>query len=183
MDSRSLVLLVVALWATAARGQESPLPDACASPPIPPGLLGNLADSYPGWTAVRLTDLEPDDRELWLKSSRATQCPGVVSGRFVSAQTPAWAVVAVSGGSGNQRVMVLLGQPGAKGRFSFRTALAPESAVRPAVVWALPPGEYRMADGRLVKTKLDSIVVEHIEAGALLLVWKQGRFDRLVYSQ
>jgi hypothetical protein len=159
----------------AAQAQES---DPCASN-IPSPLIEIFEMKFAGWSPEQLSDLDPDDRQLWLKSS-PRGCPGVAVGHFESPDRLDYAVLLVrhSDPTGGYKIVVFNGAPN-RNVYTWKLVAHWDTSTYGAVVLSkAPPGRYSdYEDARIsVTTKLDGILLEFVEKGAMLYYWTTGRY-------
>jgi hypothetical protein len=150
--------------------------DTCNNPPAE-----LLAAIEPGWSLLRLSDLNTDDQRLWLEV-RPKSCPGYAAARMRTGSGPSYIVALIDKRTAKPREQVLLLVPHGKS-FVRLTLAKPTEVANPAVVWRGPPGKYHEWDGsRSIAIRNDSVVLETMEASAVLYYFARGRLQTLTTS-
>jgi hypothetical protein len=147
---------------------------------LPAPLSQMVADRWRGWSLLQVSDLVPDDQSLWRKD-RGRACPGFVSGHFLSLDKLSYAFSLVNRKSDEQQVILAVPMNGV---FETHILDGPSQVARFSVIHDLPPGKYTEVEGgRTVRTTLDSIAYETIEAGETMFYEERGSFHSLTLSE
>jgi hypothetical protein len=143
-----------------------------------------LSSKFPGWRPKQLTDLESDDRQLWLKA-HPRECPGIAAGHFESADRFSYVVLLVrkEEPTGGYKLVVL-----SKIRISDAYTWnlldhADGQTYAGLVISKAQPGKYSdWENTKSIRIKFDGVYVEWIEKGADLYYWSAGRYQKLRVS-
>jgi hypothetical protein len=156
--------------------------DCSAALPAPVSEL--IASKFPDWRPKQLSDLESDDRELWLKA-HPRECPGIAIGHFEIAHKVSYAalLVAKSEPTGGYKVVVFSKGPTGDAYAWKLLDHADGETYSGLVISKAEPGKYSDFERtKSVQTKLDGVYVEWIEKGADLYYWSAGRYHKLRVS-
>jgi hypothetical protein len=181
------VLLLSAVFghqpaAKATASKASDASDCGASLPGPVSEL--LASKFPEWRPKQLSDLESDDRELWLKA-HPHECPGIADGHFEVAGKVSYAALLVpkSEPTGGYKLVVFSKGPTGDAYAWKLLDHADGQTYSGLVISKAKPGKYSDFEGtKSIQTKLDGVYVEWIEKGADLYYWSAGRYHKLRVS-
>jgi hypothetical protein len=155
--------------------------DKCTMAALPKSIADEIQNKYPGWRPERISDLGADDQQLWNKAHHDL-CPGIASGHFKSASRTDYAVLLLSKERSRAGYKFLLF---IESRLSptFNSILLDHGEGNNAgqpVISRVPPGKYSDPEsGKSVKTKLDSVLIEWIEAAAQLYFWRGSKYQKL----
>ena len=171
---RALILSIALATPAIAQSGECTLAD------LPKDIADTISTKYAGWRPEQVSDLKSDDQELWTKA-RGDSCPGITSGHFESDNRLNYAVLLLDKDTSHWGYKFLFFDPDRSGSFkSILLAQAEGKNAGQPVISRVPPGEYSDPEtGKSVKTKLDSVLLEWIEAAAQLYYWTGSRFQRL----
>lgn len=138
---------------------------------------------FSGWRPKSVSDIDADDRQLWLKA-HDKECPGIVVGRFENGD-PSYATLLVpkEAPTGGYKLVVFSRDP--KGNTYGWKLLdhADGQTYSGLVISKAKPGKYSdYGDAKSVQTSLDGVYLEWIEKGAQLYYWSSGRYHRLQVS-
>jgi hypothetical protein len=134
------------------------------------------------WKIVETSDLAADDRDLW-RASRGSECPGIATGKFRTPTGVAYAILLAREEAGRRRERLVVVESRPDGRYRSEV-LREDRADTAWVIWKGPPATYRSADRSTeVTIALDGIVLEKLEAGAILYYWARGRYRSLIISE
>jgi hypothetical protein len=177
-----LLSAVIAPQPVATASKAADASDCSAALPAPMTEL--LASKFPEWRAKQLSDLESDDRELWLKA-HPHECPGIATGHFENAGKVSYAALVVpkSGSTGGYKIVVF--SKGLTGDTYAWKLLdhADGQTYSGLVISKAEPGKYSDFERtKSIQTKLDGVYVEWIEKGADLYYWSAGRYHKLRVS-
>jgi len=143
-----------------------------------------LKTKFPSWRPKQLSDLDADDRQLWLKA-HDKQCPGVAVGHFENAEETGYAVLLVPSEkpTGGYKLVVLSRSQSGQGYTANVLDQAEGETYSGLVISAASPGKFSdFQSTTSVRLKLDSIYLEWIEKGAQLFYWSRGRYHKLQVS-
>lgn len=170
------ILLLVGLSSS-----EAALSAGCASR-IPVAVADFLLRTVPTWRITDVSDLSSDDLPLW-KRVGGQACPGFVAGHFLDKAKLTYAVllIRIDGRTVQQRLIVLEQE-----RATFKYWVLSEKAWervaggRVFIIGRVGPGRHWDAERSFaIETRLDSIVLEALEAGAVMFYWRNGDFGSL----
>jgi len=178
-----LVPIVACLTATICLGGQQ-ADDPCAQGKLPGQVRKILEEKFADLRVERIGDLDPYSQQLWLKA-HPRDCPGIVFGHFRSRARLSLAVLIIPREKVKAGYRLLAIDGDAHGRCTAHLLEQNESTPRGSdVLSAVPPGEYSDAEGGTqVRLTLDAIRAEHLEAGAILYYWQEGRFRKLIVSE
>jgi hypothetical protein len=177
-----LVCAVILVMVPISSGQGK---DTCRTSSLPSGAQVLLDRQYGDWRSKRVSDLGPDDKQLWLKA-HPKDCPGIAIGHFEKPDQLAYAVLLVpkSQSSHGYRIVVL-SEVATDDSYAARVldqgdAQDSDSGM---VISTAPRGSYSDFERTTsVQVKLDAVNVEWIEKGAVLYYWAHGKYRTLQTS-
>jgi hypothetical protein len=173
----SLIVLIVAIAVAAPAVAQS---SNCMIRDLPKGIADVVSSKYRDWKLEQTSDLGSDDHELWAKA-HGNLCPGIASGHFESNDRITYAVLLLKKNPPRQGYKFLLFNENRFGVFEsvVLDQVEGKNAGQP-VISRVPPGEYSDPEtGKSVKTKLDSVLLEWIEAAAQLYYWSGSKYHKL----
>ena len=174
MVLKVFIFIFVILCLSSAYGQSS----RCE---LPKSVSQTVARRWDGWNLLQVQDLRPDDQHLWRKKWNDA-CPSVVKGHFLASSKLSYAFSLINRKDNQQQV--ILATPAGGGSFNFQTLSKPTHVAGFAVLYRLQPGTYQEVEGgRTVRTKLDSIADETIEAAVVMFYEEQGSFHSMLLSE
>jgi len=138
-----------------------------------------LHKSYPGWKIVRLGDLRPEDRGIWVKG-HGKDCPGIFY--IQSKPWPRKKYVVTIFKKSKQLKQALLIISDDKNSALTNTLSKPESVAYLSVISKAPPGDYVGLDGKKVDVATAAILYEAIESGVVLYYPSGDGFKSMVLS-
>jgi hypothetical protein len=152
----------------------------CTIRELPKGIADVIISKYAGWIPEQISDLGPDDQALWVKA-HGNLCPSIASGHFQSNDWVTYAVLLLKKDQPRLGYKFLLFNENPSGRFmSILLDQAEGKNAGQPVISRVPPGEYSDPEnGQSVKTKLDSVLIEWIEAAAQLYYWSGSKYHKL----
>jgi len=155
----------------------------CNETTLPGAAREVLKAKFPSWRPKQVSDLDEDDRELWLKA-HDKECPGIATGHFERADKSAYAVLLVPKANPTSGYeLIVLNAPQGRGYIARVLDQAKGQTYSGLVISALAPGKYsNFEDTQSVVLKLDGIHLEWIEKGAHLFYWSGGRYHKLQIS-
>jgi hypothetical protein len=175
------VTLLVLAATTSTAAQNS---DPCAQLNLPAPVIELLKAKFSEWRPKQVSDLEADDRQLWLKA-HAKECPGTIAGQFESKDRLAYTVLLVpkSEPTGGYQLVVFSKVTSGDTYVWKLLDHADGQTYSGLVISKAPPGKYSdIAGSKSIQTRLDGIYVEWIEKGADLYYWSTGRYHKLQVS-
>lgn len=175
------VSLFILTCTSSLSGQTSRI---CSATTLPTAAGELLKAKFPLWRAKQISDLEGDDRQLWLKA-HPKDCPSIAAGHFESSDQLAYAVLLVpkAKSSGGYKIVVL-STPQSGNDYSLKVLDQEQGPGSDGlVISTAAPGRYSdFENTKSAKLRLDSIYVEWIEKGAILYYWSAGRYRKLQVS-
>lgn len=152
----------------------------CTIRDLPKDIADIVSSKYAGWRPEQISDLGSDDRELWVKA-HGDLCPGITRGHFDVANRVEYAVLIVKRGTKDGGYKLLIFRQRSSGSFNVHTLTHAKGVLGSGpVISRVPPGEYSDPEtGKSVKTKLDSVLLEWIEAAARLYYWTGSKYQWL----
>ena len=179
------VFLLLALFVAQPTTTASKAPDANdCSAALPAPVSELLASKFPEWRPKQLSDLESDDRGLWLKA-HPHECPGIAIGHFESADKVSYAALVVPKSESTAGYKIVVFGKGPTGDTYVWKLLdhADGQTYSGLVISKAEPGKYSDFERtKSIQTKLDGLYVEWIEKGADLYYWSAGRYHKLRVS-
>jgi hypothetical protein len=151
---------------------------------LPAPITELLTSQFPEWRPKQLSDLESDDRQLWLKA-HPQECPGIAVGHYQPGDELSYAVFLVpKSDPTNGYQLIVVGKKAAQAAYNWKLLdRAKGQAYSGIVVSTAKPGNYSdFEDTKSVVTKLDGIYLEWIEKGAVLYYWSNGHYLKLRVS-
>lgn len=159
--------------------------DPCAQVNLPAPVIELLKTKFSDWRPKQVSDLDADDRELWVKA-HAKECPGTIVGQFESKDRLAYTVLLLPKSrptGGYQLVVFNKGRTGDNYDWKVLDHADGQTYTGLVISKALP-GKYSDFAGRKsIQTRLDGVYVEWIEKGANLYYWSAGRYHKLQVSE
>lgn len=159
--------------------------DACRKLALPSRAQALLDKQYVDWRPKHVSDLGPDDKQLWLEE-HAKDCPGIAMGHFEKADELAYAVLLVpkSQSSHGYRIIVLRKAATEEG---YSASVLDQGEAQGAdsgmVISTAPRGTYSDFESTTsVQVKLDAVNVEWLEKAAVLYYWVHGEYRTLQTS-
>ena len=144
-----------------------------------------LDRQYGDWRPKRVSDLGPDDKQLWLKA-HTKDCPGIAIGHFERPDQLAYAVLLLpkSQSSHGYRIVVL-SKVATDDGYAARVLDQGDTQDSDSgmVISTAPRGSYSNFEKTTsVQVKVDAVNVEWIEKGAVLYYWAHGKYRTLQTS-
>jgi len=115
---------------------------------LPSGIVNNLKKTYRNWNIQSIENLDNYDKDLWNKS-KSGNCPGVISGHFVSEDFLSYAVLLVPKPPTKDGYKVVVFLRYDKNKIIKPTILteSEDQVKERQVIWVAPKGEYSSVDG------------------------------------
>ena len=157
----------------------------CDAAALPPQIGSELKSRFAGWRPKQLSDLDADNQRVWLESPNGKACPGIAIGHFESAKQTSYAVLLVpeSRPTHGYKIVVLSKDSNEKLYVSTLLEKADEETYSGLVIMKVKPGAFSdLETSQEIQTKLDGVVVEWLEKGAVLYYWSSGRYRRISIS-
>jgi hypothetical protein len=155
----------------------------CSGVVFPAPINELLKEKFAGWRPKQISDMDQDDQQLWL-GAKPKECPGFAVGHYEKSNELSYAILLVprSDPSGGYKVVVF--DKKSSGEFHWSVVdHANGQTCSCLVISKVPPGRYSDFEGtRSVQVKLDSILVEWMEKGAVLFHRSEGRYERIRVS-
>jgi len=157
----------------------------CDEAVLPATVTELLKEKFPHWRPKQVSDIDADNRQLWLEGPNAEACPGIAIGHFESAKELSYALLLVpkSEPTGGYKVVVFSKSPTADAYTWKLLDHADGETFSGLVISKADPGKYSDFERtKSIQTKLDGVYVEWMEKGAVLYYWSAGRYHRLQVS-
>jgi hypothetical protein len=165
-----------------ARAQNS---NPCADNNLPSPVIDLIKTKFAGWRPKQTEDLDPGNRQLWLKP-HSNDCPGIAVGHFESLERLTYAILLVpqSNPSGGYKLLVFNKMPSGDVYVWKLLGHSDTGIYSGTVIETAPLGHYEnYEDARIsVTTKLEGFYMEWIEKGAILYYWSAGRYKTVTVS-
>jgi hypothetical protein len=163
----------------------APRPTSCDVATLPTQISVVLKSKFAGWRPKQVSDLDADDQRFWLESPSGKTCPGIAIGHFESTKEISYALLLVpeSEAAHGYKVVAFSRGTSESTYNSNLLAHADGDTYSGVVILKADPGKYSDFDGtKTIRAKLDSVIVEWIEKGAVLYYWSSGRYRELRIS-
>jgi hypothetical protein len=159
----------------------------CNTRALPAGISRLLDSEFKGFRVQTLEDLDPYDRDLWTKS-KLQACPGIATGRFLSADVENFALLLVPKASTLKGYeVVVFASSGREQNSQFRPLVVErekEQSASNLVIYGLAPGVYADPEHvHRIQLRLDGLQLEKMEVSTTIYFWQGGYFSHLVTSQ
>ena len=153
----------------------------CGENALPVAAQKVLSQHFTGWKVVTVSDLTPDDKQIW-SETYGDACPGIVEGNFTGKGRRQFGVTLIRRDNSRIRQALVLLNPTDR-VYVDKVLLEPSDATIPNVVVKFPPGTYSDAERtRSVRTRFDGIALIQLEASGTLFYKTKDGFSRLVFS-
>jgi len=180
---RALKLLLATLIAALAIGLPAHAQSTCADAVLPPQARALVNKQFPKWRVKATSDLEPYDKELWLKE-HPKECPGIAVGHFENLGQLAYGLLLVAksaAGVGYKIVVLAKSQTGDS--YVVRTLEDDRGSDSGLVISKVSHGQYTGFDTtQSVQLRLDGLEAEWLEKSSVLYYWRNGRYQTLETS-
>jgi hypothetical protein len=182
-----LVFTVVAsvCLATVPRMSATPGPVSCDKAAMPAQVREMLRSKFAGWRPKQLSDMGADGQKVWLQGSSGKSCPGIAIGRFESATELSYAFLLLRNSDPTHGYQIVIFSKQRDGG-TYTSNLLDHSDAEPdssLVISKADPGVFSdLESEKSIRTKLDSVIVEWLEKGAVLYYWNADRYRRIVIS-
>lgn len=158
---------------------------ACDDSALPTSVRDLLNAKFSEWRPKQVSDMNPDDQQLWLTAVHGKECPGIAIGHFESADELSYAILLVpkSNPSGGHKVVVV-SKAAPKSAYTWKLLDHAEGQTYSGLVISkAAPGKYSdLENNKSIQLKLNGIQVEWMEKGAVLYFWSEGRYRKIVVS-
>jgi hypothetical protein len=158
----------------------------CSGSILPSPVKELLKTKFSNWKIMQLSDMDQDDRDLWLKGPNGKLCPGLAVGHFDNAETPSYALLLISRSiPGGDYKIVIFSKNVPEDTYSWRLLDHGdgECAYCGIVISRVLPGKYHDWEGaKSIRIKLDGLLVEWLEKGAVLYFRSAGQYRKLQVS-
>ena len=166
---------------TAAAQDSSP----CDEGALPTGVTELLRKQFPEWRPKQVSDIDADNRQLWLDGPNGKACPGIAIGHFENAKNLSYAFLLVSriNPNGGHKILIVAKQLNKDLYASTLLDHAEEGTYSGLVISKARPGTYKDWEGKKsIQVRIDALYVEWIEKGAQLYYWLGNRYHKLQVS-
>jgi hypothetical protein len=141
-----------------------------------------LAEKFPDWTIVSMSDLTEHDKVLW-SAKRSHFCPGIAVGDYFGNRNPSFAVTLINRQPTKMLQTLVVLKPN-DGSYELIELSKPQEATRALVVFRLGPAVFEdIETGEKSKITSDSVAYEDIAAGMLVYAWHSGKFRQIQVSE
>ena len=158
---------------------------ACDEPAVPTTVTELLKEKFPHWRPKQVSDIDADNRQLWLDGPNGSACPGIAIGHFENAKNLSYAFLLVpqSNPSGGHKIVIVSKEGDKEAYASTLLDHAEEQTYSGLVISKAEPGKYKDWEGkRSIQIRTDALYVEWIGKGAQLYYWSAGRYHKLQVS-
>ncbi len=176
---RGLVFTLAMSGSSTCRASNEP----CDTIKTPRGVSELLEQSFLHWRIEKTSDLEPSNREAWIKKYPGS-CPGFVAGHFQRKDSIAYAFLLLSADETKKgyRLVVILESPKDRWR-PVVLEKGDQSTPNSAVIGLAQPGEYHEAEGsKKIRLETEAIFSEDMGVGVMIYYWSVNRFRSIVIS-
>jgi hypothetical protein len=167
---------------TMAVAQNSP---PCDEAVLPATVTELLKEKFPQWRPKQVSDIDADNRQLWLEGPNAEACPGVAIGHFESATSLSYAFLLVPrlDPNGGHKLVIVSKELNKDSYVSTLLDHAEGQTFSGLVISKAEPGKYKDWEGKKsVQIRTDALYVEWIGKGAQLYYWFADRYHKLQVS-
>src|SRR5579859_723167 len=157
----------------------------CNGEKLPAPVNELLKSKFGNWRPKQLSDMEADDQQLWLTGPNNKECPGIAIGHFENAENLSYVLLLVpkSNSSGGHRIVVFSKDLTKDLYASKLLDHAEGQSYSGLVISKVGPDKYKDWEAaKSINLKLDGLLVEWLEKGALLYYWSVDRFKKLQVS-
>jgi hypothetical protein len=159
----------------------------CSDSALPEGVRASLGSQFEEWRIQTTADLDEDYRAAWT-SKKASDCPGIVIGKFDGKSEPSYAFLLVPREKGKQAfrfvVLASTGKSGKQGAYSA-TVLEQDDKYGPGEIgiFRVEPGlQFNEEKFATFKLKTEAIYFETFEKTSWIYFWKHGHYEHIVES-
>ena len=144
---------------------------------MPLDLAQVISQKFSGTRVLRLADLDPDSKSLFLKDHGRT-CPGLVSVDFYGDRQPTFGLLLIAENRNQRQEAKLI--VARKPTESWQVEVLDRYESSNPVIWSLGPGVYRDVYGkRTIRTKNPVIVVCEYESWAIIYGWNGKQISKV----
>jgi|HubBroStandDraft_5_1064220.scaffolds.fasta_scaffold178624_1 hypothetical protein len=157
----------------------------CDEAALPTPVTALLKEKFPEWRPKQVSDIDADNRQLWLEGPDAEACPGVAIGHFENATSLSYAFLLVlhSNPNGGHKLVIVNKELNRDSYVSTILDHAEGRTFSGLVISKAEPGKYKDWEGKkYVQIRTDALYVEWIGKGAQLYYWLTDRFHKLQVS-
>lgn len=148
---------------------------------LPSEIEEYLENNFGEWRVVRLEDLLPEDKQLFLKQ-HPDDCPGFTSGAYRCSDSQSFAVVILSSDNPPRAKLLAFDHVGES--YEATTLWEIPNVSNIPVVFTMPPGAYLSWErDEEVTTECPVIFYVHYEASAWMFYWSKGKWRELQISE
>jgi hypothetical protein len=181
---RILVICAISLiLLSAVTLAAKPRIELCDNTPLPEEIRKLLAQKFPAWRTLQLSDLHPEKQQLWLDGEHRNECPGITVGHFEATTRLSYAVVLIPRDTDKITFKVVVVGDGKQRPFKLTMLEEPEYIVNYNVIYRVAPGKYSdVGQTQSVQLSLDGLMMRQLDVGTTLFYWKDGHYRRLIIS-
>jgi hypothetical protein len=183
--SKIIFSVVISLFFMELDAAATQSPSRCDEKTLPAAVMKLLNHEFPQWRPKQLSDIDEEDRKLWLDGPNREACPGIAIGHFESAKSLSYAFLLVpkADPTGGHKIIVFSKRT-EKNIYSWTLIDHAETQTFSGVVISkAKPGKYKDWEGaKSAEIKTDALYVEWIGKGSQLYYWSAGRYKKLQVS-
>jgi hypothetical protein len=179
----SSVVILLYMELTPIVTAQSPSP--CDEAALPKAVNELLKEKFPHWKPKQVSDIDADNRQLWVDGPNGDACPGIAIGHFESSKDLSYAFLLVRrlNPSGGHKVVIVSKEVDKDVYASTLLDHAEAQTFSGLVISKAEPGKYKDWEGkRSIQIRTDALYVEWIGKGAQLYYWSAGRYHKLQVS-
>lgn len=157
----------------------------CDEGALPKPVTEFLREKFPEWRPKQVSDIDADNRQLWLDGPNAKACPGIAVGHFENAKNTSYAFLLVpqSDPNGGHKIVIVSREVDKDVYTSTLLDHAEEHTYSGLVISKAGPGKYKDWEGRKsIQIRMDALYVEWIGKGAQLYYRLASRYHKLQVS-
>jgi hypothetical protein len=158
---------------------------ACDDSALPAPVRNLLSAKFSEWRPKQVSDMDPDDQQLWLTAVHGKKCPGIAVGHFETADEISYAILLVPKANPNGGHKVVVVSKAAPKRAYIWTLLdhGEGQTYSGLIISKVGPGKYSdLENDESIQLKLDGIQVEWLGKGAVIYFWSESRYRKVVVS-
>jgi hypothetical protein len=160
-------------------------PSPCDEAVLPATVTELLKEKFPQWRPKQVSDIDADNRQLWLEGPNAEACPGVAIGHFESATNLSYAFLLVPrlNPNGGHKLVIVSKELNRDAYVPTLLDHAEGQTFSGLVISKAEPGKYKDWEGKKsVQIRTEALYVEWIGKGAQLYYWLADRYHKLQVS-
>lgn len=177
------ILVVAALMSSISMGCLASEGGAlCGASVLPRAARAAVETRFPGWKVEDLQDLNTEHKSAWL-GSHPKECPGAAQGSFNGSGRPSFAILLIPKKGGEFGYKLIHAEERGQDYDTQVLEEASESA-HYVVVSRIPPGDYYDSGSEEnVTLTFDGILLETMDVGMKMYLWRDGAFHSFLPSE